>query len=94
MKEYQQPVTKLFEQAKISVFSTIDAVGFKEDKSLSLADEWFAAGTDHFDSIVLFSFTAENNAGVALELVKDYNRSEALEFPLRAFIVPVESAIW
>ena len=92
LKDYQKKVAKIFEQAKISVFSMSDTIGFKENNSPNLIDEWFGAGTDHFDSIFLFSFTTEANADHALELIKDYNATEECKFPIRAFIVPVEKS--
>jgi len=92
LKEDQKKVAKIFEQAKISVFSVSDTIGFKENNSPNLIDEWFGAGKDHFDSIFLFSFTDDTNADHALELIKDYNAKEDSKFPIRAFILPVEKS--
>ena len=92
LKEYQEKVAKIFEQAKIPVFSVSDTKGFKEDNLPNLMDSWFATGTEHFDSIFLFSFTEKRNADHAMELIKDYKTSKELEFPIRAFIVAVEKS--
>lgn len=92
LKEYQKIVAKIFEQAKIPVFSVTDTIGFKENNSPNLVDEWFGAGTDHFNSIFLFSFTDDTNADNALELIKEYNATEESKFPIRAFIMPVEKS--
>ncbi|MDP4284513.1 MAG: hypothetical protein Q8891_08825 [Bacteroidota bacterium] len=94
LKEYQKNVAKIFEQAGISVFSVSDTIGFKENSAPNLIDEWFGAGTDHFDSIFLFSFTEDANADHAIELIKEYNTVEDSQFPIRAFILPVEKSTY
>ena len=92
LKEYRKSVSKIFEQANISVFSATETIGFKGKKTTSLLDSWLTSSADQFDSIFLFSFTEETNANHALELIKEYNASEECIFPIRAFIVPVEKS--
>lgn len=90
LKEHQEEVTKIFHQAQVYVFSATDIMGFKENDAVNLMDEWFAAGKERFDSVVLFSFTANTNADEVVELVNKHNAKEALQFPIRAFVMPVE----
>jgi hypothetical protein len=92
LNEYQKKVAGIFKQAKISIFSVSETIGYKEKKTQNLVDGWFAAGADQFDSIVLFSFTEEANANHALELIKEYNATKECKFPIRAFIMPVEKS--
>jgi len=92
LKEYQDDVTKIFKEANIHVFSATDVVGFKDDQSPDLLKEWFAAGDEQFDSLMLFSFTANENAEAGLELIKKYNAQTENNFPVRGFIVPVEQS--
>jgi len=92
LKEYQQTVAAIFEEAQIKVFSVTKTIGHKDDQNVNLLDNWFASGEDQFDSIVLFSFTEDINAVTALGLIKKYNENTASEFPLRAFILPVEQS--
>jgi hypothetical protein len=90
LKEYQEEVAKIFKQAHVYVFSVTDMMGFKETDHANLMDEWFAAGKERFDSVVLFSFTAAANTDAVIGLVNEHNTKEALQFPIRAFVVPVE----
>ncbi len=92
LKEYQQTVSKIFEDAGIQVFSVSKTIGYKDDHRQNLLDNWFASGEEEFDSIVLFSFTSDNNAATALELINKYNVASVSGFPVRAFIVPVEQS--
>jgi murein tripeptide amidase MpaA len=92
LKEYQQDVTQLFKKANIHVFSATDVVGFKDNQSPNLMEEWFAAGDETFDSVMLFSFTASENAEAGIELIKKYNEESETDFPVRAFIMPVEKS--
>lgn len=92
LKEDQQKVADIFEQASIKVFSATDTIGFKEDHDINLLDRWFASGTSVYNSIFLFSFTSEDSANQAMQLIKSYNESSMQEYPLRAFILPVEQS--
>jgi len=92
LKEYQDDVCKIFKAANISVFSATDVIGFKDSNSPNLLADWFASGDEKFDSLFIFSFTSDENAEHALELIKKYNDENQTAFPIRAFIVPVEKA--
>ncbi len=92
LKEYNDDVCKIFKEAKINVFSTTDVIGVKDNDSINLLEEWFASGDEKFDSLFTFSFTADENAEHGMELIKKYNQETGTNFPVRAFIVPVEKA--
>jgi hypothetical protein len=92
LKEYQEDVTKIFKQANINVFSATDVIGFKDNQSPNLMEEWFASGDEKFDSLMLFSFTDTENAELAMELIMKHSEANETGFPVRAFIVPVEKA--
>ena len=92
LKEYQDDVCKIFKQANIHVFSATDVIGFKDNQAPNLLAEWFASGDEKFDSLFIFSFTTEENAEHGMSLIKKYNETSDTDFPVRAFIVPVEKA--
>lgn len=92
LKEYNDDVCKIFKEAKISVFSTAEVIGIKDNGTLNLLADWFASGDEKFDSLFTFSFTSDENAEHAMELIKKYNEETGTNFPVRAFIVPVEKA--
>lgn len=91
IKECQKNIADIFKETGIQVFSVSEIAGFKEGASISLTHSWFGSGGDAVDSIMLFSFTEKEKAEKALELVKQYNEKEQAEFPIRGFIVAVES---
>ena len=74
------------------MFSTTDVTGFKESDAENLLGAWFASGDEKFDSLMMFSFTEAECASIGLELIKKYNTESGTEFPIRAFILPVEAA--
>ena len=92
LKEYQDDVIKIFKQANIHVLSAADVIGFKDNQAPDLLEDWFASGDEKFDSLMLFSFTASENAEQGIELIRKYNEISNTDFPVRAFIVPVEKA--
>lgn len=92
LKEYRRTVADILQHAEIKVFSVTETVGYKGDHQLNLLDEWFSAGEENFDSIFIFSFTTDDKAGNALEMIRRYNTDNQSDFPIRAFVVPVEQA--
>lgn len=93
LKEYQEDMIKIFRQADISVFSAAEVVGFKDTQTPDLLENWFASGDEKFDSQMIFSFTLAQKAEHAMQLIKKYNEGNQTNFPVRAFIVPVENSI-
>lgn len=94
LKEDQKALQQIMERSEITVFTITRANGFRESNSPSLLANWFGSGDDFFDSIFLFSFTDEKNANIALQGVVDYNSKTQSNFPIRAFILPVERAAY
>jgi hypothetical protein len=92
LKEYQKTVADIFAKAGIAVFSITETTGFKDHQRPNLLDDWFSSGGDHFNSLLLFSFTSAANAERALDLVKKYNSESKPAFPIRAFILPVDKS--
>jgi len=90
IKEYRQMIAGILRKAEIEVFSVSETVGYKDDYKLNLVDEWFSSGDENTDSIFIFSFTNSTSAASALQMVKEYNSNHQDDFPIRAFIVPVE----
>jgi len=90
LKELQKDVTKIFKDADIHAFSMAEVIGFRNNQPVNMMESWFAGGDEKADSVMLFSFTAAENAARGLDLVKEYNKKSETDFPVRAIIVPVE----
>jgi len=93
LKEYLNEISKIFKQANINVFSTSEIVGHRNGAPLNLLEDWFASGGEDVDSMMIFTFTPAANAEHGLALIKDYNETLKDNFPVRAFIMPVEKSV-
>ncbi len=93
LKDNQEDIQKIFKQANINVFSITDVTGFKQNDSVNLLEEWFASGDEKFDSILVFSFTTIENVDNCMNLIEAFNQNSGSQFPIRAFVVPVEKSI-
>jgi tRNA A37 methylthiotransferase MiaB len=92
LKEYSDQVAAIFKEAGIGVYSATDTIGFKGEQEHNLMDSWFGMGEARFDSVCLFSFTEDEKAQQGLQLVKNYNNQHPGDFPIRAFVLPVEDS--
>ena len=93
LREYLADISKIFVQANIDVFSTSDIIVHRDRRSSNILKEWFASGNEQFDSIMIFTFTSAANAEHGVELINKYNKNLKENFPVRAFVVPVEKSI-
>ena len=92
LKEHQQAVTKILYDSGVTMFSATPTIGFKNVGQGNLADNWFAHASAHADSVFLFSFTGDENANQAVSAIRKYNEEESKDFPVHAFVLPVENA--
>ncbi|SFC08176.1 hypothetical protein SAMN05421780_102503 [Flexibacter flexilis DSM 6793] len=80
-----------FKKAGIGAYSMADITGFKTFAPEDLSDEWFAASPVAADSLLFFSFLSETLAAKALELVFEHNQQHPSDFPLRGFVLSVDT---
>lgn len=92
LKEYNDDVASIFKKANIHIFSATDTIGFKDGNEPNLLDSWFSNGEAKFDSVFVFSFTTESHVDLALQLIKEHNITNPSDFPIRAFVMPVEKS--
>jgi hypothetical protein len=92
IKEHQPAVASIFRQAGISIFSLTETTGIRTERDTNLLDDWFGSLDGEYNSIILFSFTPEVKASKAMQLISSYNEDQHGEFPVRAFVLPVEQS--
>ncbi len=92
VKEDLQEVTDIFEKAEIPVFSVSNTIGHKAAHHDYLLTNWFGRDNDQTDALFFFSFTDDEKAYKTLDLIKIHNELEESLFPVRGFILPVESS--
>jgi hypothetical protein len=94
VKEYSKSVEKILKDASVSVFSVTDTIGVKNSPDDYLLDDWFGSDDGNkYDSVFIFSFCSASAADKAIDLIELYNaQSEDNQFPIRAFLVPVEKS--
>lgn len=93
LKEYLADMARILKQCNIDVFSTSEITGHRNSTPQNLLEDWFASGGEEAESMMLFTFTPAANAEKGLDLIKDYNETIKEDFPVRAFIMPVERAV-
>lgn len=91
IKEDIGNVSSIMEKAGVAVFSVSEIVGHKTEHHNYLPDNWFGKNGEGTDSLLFFSFTENEKAGDVLNLIRKHNLTNP-EFPVRAFVCPVEDA--
>ena len=92
LKEYQEKVAEILSQAGISVFSVTDTTGYKMVHPAPLEGGWFGYGQGKFNSVFFFSFAGDVEVEKAMELIRTCNLEKQARFPVRGFVLQVESS--
>ena len=92
LSDFKADVMKIFHEARVKVFSVTETTGVKDEHDVDLLDDWFGNKDGEYDSLILFSFTPEATAADAMLRIREYNKEKGNQFPIRAFIMPVEEA--
>lgn len=90
IKEYQERVASLLQDAGVKRFSVTDITGYKK-KEENLG--WFAANASDAktNSIMLFSFVTKETADNAIVKIDNCNMETKNPFPVHAFVLDVEN---
>ncbi len=94
IKEDTDKVSTILKKAAIPVFSVTDTMGIKNAIDTDLLTDWFSRGVGKFDSVFIFCFTTEENTEAALKEIEIYNKQQASNFPIRAFVLAVEKSLY
>ena len=73
IKEDLHHVSKVMEAAQIKVFSVSDTIGHKNEHDGYLLNNWFARSEAATNALFFFSFTDDDKACIAMQLIKEYN---------------------
>lgn len=93
IKEDTEQVSAILKKSSIPVFSVTDTIGIKNTVDTDLLDDWFSRGDGKFDSVFIFCFTTEQNTETTLKEIDSYNKKQASQFPIRAFVLAVEKSL-
>ncbi|NCC10824.1 MAG: hypothetical protein EOM31_10050 [Bacteroidia bacterium] len=88
IREMQNKVGQLLEEAGVQIFSVTDITGYK-NRQHNIG--WFGSHNGKENSILLFSFTDAATAEKALRLIEQCDVCNQSRFPLRGFVLDVES---
>ena len=91
LAEYDAKVTEMLTQAGINVFSKTETTGFKAAQQKNILDNWYGGDENQYDSIFFFSFAEQDKADNMLKAINKRNAEKDKLFPIRGFIMPVES---
>lgn len=92
LAEYDDKVSEMLTQVGINVFSKTETTGVKTSNQKNIIDNWYGGDENQYNSIFFFSFTDQNKAENMLEAIKKRNSEKNKLFPIRGFIMPVESS--
>lgn len=93
VEAFHNDILQLFKQAGIQNFSESGIDGYKNIPTIVSSSNWFASSKGSTNSILLFSFTEEENIDSLFELLKEYNNNLETNNPVRAVVLPIERTL-
>ncbi len=92
--ECAESVAEMLTRAGVKVFSRTETTGFKESHRPNMLDNWYGSSNGKFNAMFFFAFTSEESANKMLQAIRDCNIEKKNRFPVRGFILPVESSTY
>jgi hypothetical protein len=93
VEEFQTAILKLFKNANIENFSSLEIDGHKNATSVLMASSWFSGQKVGNESSLLFSFTEDENIDTLFNLIKEFNKNLETKNPIKGVVVPIERYI-
>ena len=93
VQEFQKDVLSLFKKAHIENVSSSDIDGYKNNRSVVIASNWFSGGKSGNESSMFFSFTEDAHIDALFDLIKIFNTNLETNNPIKAIVVPIERFI-
>ncbi len=90
---YEKEAINLFKKANINAFSSTSIKGFKTESSENLLDNWFSSSKDEMQSLLFFSFTAEEKINQVLKDLEILNTQLPDSNPIRAIVLNIEKSL-
>jgi len=93
VEEFHNDIIQIFKDAKIENFSESEIGGHKQNSSVLVSTNWFAAEKSGTQSNLFFSFTEEHKIDVLFRLLKEYNANLETNNPIKAVVLPIEKTL-
>ena len=94
LEAYRDDLHRIYRDHQIRVFSEIDIEGYHHRQTPpATAVGWFAASMSPAYSTLTWAFLPETQAGDLLGAIERYNADNDLDHPVRAFQMPVDTAV-
>ncbi|MCO5248141.1 MAG: hypothetical protein M9887_04230 [Chitinophagales bacterium] len=94
IKECRSEIDRIFEEHGIRVYSFTNIRGVRYDEEKGTKTNWYGREMDdYYESVMMFSFAEEDVAQQVLKAIDIFNKENENNFPSKAIIVPIESAV-
>lgn len=90
IQELQERVAKLLESAGVDIFSVSEITGYKK-RNYNVG--WFGIDNGKANSIAMFSFTDEETAHRAIQMIEECDVCNKMRFPVRGYVLNVEEFV-
>lgn len=90
---YEDDLKKILKESGVLVFSSDRIEGFHLNGNKDLRDNWFGAGKQSEDSVMLFAFSDKEKIEQVFTAVEDYNAKDEVNSKVHAFMLNVEASV-
>jgi hypothetical protein len=91
---YRDDLHRLYRDREIQVFSELDIEGYHHSQTPPATSVgWFGRSDSPAYSTLTWAFLPEDQAADLLDAIEHYNDTHNLDHPVRAFQMPVDTAV-
>lgn len=93
VKDFEDEITKILVKSGSKVFSYMPAMGYKDEPSKGIEENWFGSGIQETESIVFMAFVPKENEDLVYQKVEDFNNNDAFESRIHLVTLDTERTI-
>lgn len=90
---YEEDLKKILKDSGVWVFSSDHIEGFHFNGNKDFKDNWFGAGKQSEDSVMLFAFSEKEKIEQVFAAVESYNAKDEVNSKVHAFMLNVEASV-
>jgi nitrogen regulatory protein PII len=92
IEEYEEALSALLQESKVSAFSSTEVLGHGTAKSASLEDNWFGGRSNNNSSVLFFAFVSEEAAAAVFKAIDTFNQQQTTQSKVHIALLNIEKS--
>jgi nitrogen regulatory protein PII len=90
VQAFEQDIKHLLKKSGVLAFSHVDVNGYKDSRSASSDENWFASSLGEYASVLFYAFAEEDHVKTLMEAIESWNEKESSESRIHVAVLDIK----